>query len=201
VNKDKIYKDLMVVLDTAVDLYTDFQNDMKTLCGKSCVCDLKVKKHNGDYNVVGIRRMLVKWAESLMENDPELPYTQPFHDFVQNKKKVFDSFYVRSGVEAVPTHEKIIGMLLDLLAESTFLEGRKPNPNFGLFIYDLLRAKVKVQSFEKLQSLMSKLERPKGCKQYISLLRVKNRLMTHNHDVLVNFRYGDVLVAEIQICI
>lgn len=103
-NKDRIYKDLIQVLDTAVSLYADFQTDVKTIFGRGCQCDLKVKKHNGEYNVVGIRRMLVKWAESLMENDPELPYTQPFHEFVQNKKKVFDSFYVRSGVEAVPTH-------------------------------------------------------------------------------------------------
>lgn len=79
VNKDKIYKDLMLVLDTAVELYADFQTDMKHLFGKNCVSDLKVKKNNGEYNVVGIRRMLVKWAESLLENDPDLLYTQPFH--------------------------------------------------------------------------------------------------------------------------
>jgi hypothetical protein len=99
----------------------------------------------------------------------------------------------------VPTHEKIIGMLLDLLASSTYLEGKKQNPNFGLFIYDLLRAKIKVQSFQQVEACMVKLERPKGYKQYISLLRIKNRLTTHNHDVLVNFRYGDLLVAEVQI--
>ena len=31
------------------------------------------------------------------------------------------------------------------------------------------------------------------------LIRAKNRFETNNRDVLVNFRYGDVLVAEAQI--
>lgn len=98
-NKDKIYKDLVFVLDQAAALFADFQGDMKTLFGEAVLCDLKVRKTpTGEYNVVGIRRMLVKWTENLVENDPDLVYTQPFHDFIKNKKKVFDSFYVRSGV-------------------------------------------------------------------------------------------------------
>ena len=28
---------------------------------------------------------------------------------------------------------------------------------------------------------------------------MKNRLKTHNRDLLINFRYGDILAAEIQI--
>ena len=31
------------------------------------------------------------------------------------------------------------------------------------------------------------------------MIRAKNRFETNNRDVLVNFRYGDVLVAEAQI--
>lgn len=33
------------------------------------------------------------------------------------------------------------------------------------------------------------------------MVRVKNRLDTHNRDILVNFLYGDVLVAEAQIAV
>jgi hypothetical protein len=90
---------LAFVLDKAAALFSDFQADMKTIFGSSILCDLKVRKNpSGDYNVVGIRRLLVKWAENLLENDPDLVYTQPFHEFIKNKNKVFDNFYVRSGV-------------------------------------------------------------------------------------------------------
>ena len=30
---------------------------------------------------------------------------------------------------------------------------------------------------------------------------MKNRLNTHNRDVLINFRYGNILAAEIQIAL
>ena len=33
------------------------------------------------------------------------------------------------------------------------------------------------------------------------VLRVKNRFKTNNRDLLINFRYGDVLVGEAQLCI
>jgi hypothetical protein len=47
VNKDKIYKDLIVVLDQAVDIFAEFQSDMKSMFGRDVICDLKVKKNNG----------------------------------------------------------------------------------------------------------------------------------------------------------
>lgn len=33
------------------------------------------------------------------------------------------------------------------------------------------------------------------------VLRVKNRFKTNNRDLLINFKYGDVLVGEAQLCI
>ena len=33
------------------------------------------------------------------------------------------------------------------------------------------------------------------------VIRVKNRFKTSNRDLLINFRYGDVLVGEAQLCI
>ncbi len=40
---------------------------------------------------------------------------------------------------------------------------------------------------------------PKG--QLLEVVRVKDRLKTENRDILVNFRYGKYLVAEVQLCI
>lgn len=33
------------------------------------------------------------------------------------------------------------------------------------------------------------------------VIRVKNRFKTNNRDLLINFRYGDVLIGEAQLCI
>lgn len=33
------------------------------------------------------------------------------------------------------------------------------------------------------------------------VLRVKNRFKTNNRDLLINFRYGDILVGEAQLCV
>jgi hypothetical protein len=37
--------------------------------------------------------------------------------------------------------------------------------------------------------------------QKFEVLRVKNRFKTNNRDLLINFRYGDILVGEAQLCI
>lgn len=33
------------------------------------------------------------------------------------------------------------------------------------------------------------------------VVRIKDRFKTPNRDLMVNFRYGDVIVAEAQLCI
>jgi hypothetical protein len=40
---------------------------------------------------------------------------------------------------------------------------------------------------------------PSGKK--FEVIRIKDRFKTPNRDLMVNFRYGDVLVAEAQLCI
>lgn len=35
----------------------------------------------------------------------------------------------------------------------------------------------------------------------IQVVRVKNRLDSHNRDIVVNFLYGDILVAEAQLAV
>ena len=45
---------------------------------------------------------------------------------------------------------------------------------------------------------MEKTSKTKSGKLF-KVIRAKNRFETNNRDVLVNFRYGDVLVAEAQI--
>jgi hypothetical protein len=33
------------------------------------------------------------------------------------------------------------------------------------------------------------------------VIRIKNRFKTNNKDLLINFRYGDVIIGEAQLCI
>lgn len=33
------------------------------------------------------------------------------------------------------------------------------------------------------------------------MLRIKNRFQTNNRDLLINFKYGDILVGEAQLCV
>lgn len=37
--------------------------------------------------------------------------------------------------------------------------------------------------------------------QKFEVLRVKNRFQTNNRDLLVNYKYGDLIVGEAQLCI
>lgn len=74
---------------------------------------------------------------------------------------------------------------------------------FGFFIYDLLRCKTHKKTGEEVVELINKLQTlkqaPSG--KRFEVIRVKDRLRTPNRDVMVNFRYGDVVVAEAQLCI
>lgn len=53
---------------------------------------------------------------------------------------------------------------------------------------------------EEMGLLVNRLQNPPfGLKNTIEVFRLKNRLKTHNRDILINFRYGNILAAEIQI--
>jgi hypothetical protein len=43
---------------------------MQTFCGPTVDCNIKVpKKADGTFSLVGVRRLLSKWVENLLEND------------------------------------------------------------------------------------------------------------------------------------
>jgi hypothetical protein len=88
----------------------------------------------------------VKWVENLIESNANIVSTRAFHNFVRNKTLAYDHFYIRSGEESKPIHEKLVDVLLELLIESVY-DGIDFSPYFGLYIYDLLRSKIIVNSF------------------------------------------------------
>lgn len=67
----------------------------------------------------------------------------------------------------------------------------------------MLRCKIKRNSAELIVELLTKMQNttvtPSGKK--FKVIRVKNRFATNNKDLLINFRYCDVLVGEAQLCI
>jgi hypothetical protein len=52
---------------------------------------------------------------------------------------------------------------------------------------------------ELLESLKATTKTPSG--KYFEVVRIKNRFKYATRDILVNFRYGEHLVAEAQLCI
>lgn len=59
---------------------------------------------------------------------------------------------------------------------------------------------MSVETVSEMEDLVNRLQNPPpGLKNKIEVFRMKNRLKTHNRDLLINFRYGDILAAEIQI--
>lgn len=168
---------------------------MKLLCGPHIDTNVKVpKKPDGSFSVIGMRRMLAKWVENLIETDKELVESSAFHNFVRAKSGVFDNFYVNSTDKVPPIHEKINEILLELLINSVYESDRR-NKEFGLYIYDLLRSKIVVESVEDIEKIIAAFQNCTTSKQKVELFRIKNRLPTHNRDVMINFRYGPVLAA------
>jgi hypothetical protein len=66
--------DLRLLIDEANDSFDDFQNDMIGLFGEGTLNDCKVKRgeKNGKrfYNASAVRRLFIKWAETLLERIP-----------------------------------------------------------------------------------------------------------------------------------
>jgi|JI6StandDraft_1071083.scaffolds.fasta_scaffold36639_5 hypothetical protein len=95
----------MYLLDEAMRLKSDYEHDMRLLCGPNIDCNIKVpKKPDGSFSVIGMRRMLAKWVENLIESDKELVESSAFHNFVRAKSGVFDNFYVNSTDKVPPIH-------------------------------------------------------------------------------------------------
>lgn len=202
-NKDYIFEDIRFLLNEAVKEWENYQHDMEILFGGKLETNLKVKKESNEgFNVIGVRRILTKWVEMLLENDKELASSSRFYYFIMKKPMVYDNFYMNDKDSRVPpSQEKICHLLLELLICSVY-HGENINKEFGLFIYDLLRGKMSVQSVEEMETLLGKLMNPpSGLRNNIEVFRMKNRLKTHNRDILINYRYGKILAAEIQIAL
>ena len=200
-NKDYIFQDIRFLLNLAVKEWDNYQSDMAILFQGKLETNLKVKKEDsGGFNVIGVRRILTKWVEILLENDKKLSSSSRFYNFVTKKMFVFDTFYMNDKDSRVPPcQEKLCHLLLELLISSAY-HGNERNPEFGLYIYDLLRGKISVESIDEADELCERLANPPPTlKNKIEVFRMKNRLKTHNRDLLINFRYGDILAAEIQI--
>jgi hypothetical protein len=82
--------------------------------------------------------------------------------------------------------------MLDLLIHSVY-EGNRINEEFGLYIYDLLKARVIVKSVRHIENLLEKLLTAQGTRNTMEVFRVENRLLKHHRDVLINFKYGEFL--------
>lgn len=98
-------------------------------------------------------------------------------------------------------------ILLELIEISKYTENSaknyEVNPNFGFFIYDLLRCKVHRSTPDeivKVLNAMCKTTVTKSGKAF-KVVRIKNRFKTANRDIMVNFQYGDVIVGEAQLCV
>lgn len=69
-NINLLYKDMKHLLRTAVKEFPSFRHDMKELFGGDLAADIKVKERelNGKkgFSSVGFRRILVKWAQTLL---------------------------------------------------------------------------------------------------------------------------------------
>ena len=99
------------------------------------------------------------------------------------------------------THKRVIEIIGELLEVSKYGARGEVNKSFSFDIYDLLRCKVKKHSAEEVIGLLRKMEATTATAsgQRFEVVKVKNRLQTNNRDLLVNFRYGDILVGEAQL--
>jgi len=97
----------------------------------------------------------------------------------------------------------VIDCLCYLLEEAKFNESKQKRKEFIFNIYDLLRCKIKRNTAEEIVGLLTKMQNTQVTKsgKKFEVIRVKNRFETNNRDLLINFRYGDVLVGEAQLCI
>ena len=121
--------------------------------------------------------------------------------FIKARSKISNNFFFKSSVQ--PTTHKIVLDCISLLLELAkfTVQTRQQREEFIFNIYDLLRCKIKRNKPEEIVAMLEKMKTTKVTKsgKSFELLRVKNRFQTNNRDLLVNFRYGDVLVGEAQL--
>ena len=130
-----------------------------------------------------------------------MQYTKTFMLFIQTKSKITNNFFFKSSVQ--PTTHKIVLDCSSLLLElAKFgIKTKKQRDEFVFNIYDLLRCKIKRNNPQEIVTMLEKMKTTKVTKsgRKFEMIRVKNRFETNNRDLLVNFKYGDVLVGEAQL--
>ena len=106
-----MFSDLKYLIDRSVEEFDDFQKDMKHILGEDVLTDSKVKRHmkdgNEDYSASPVRRVFIKWVETILERIPDIILTKAFVDFIKSKSIIADNFYFKSTVQPT-THGRVI---------------------------------------------------------------------------------------------
>lgn len=139
----------------------------------------------------------------MIERIPDIYLLEEFLEFIISKKKMADHFIFKS-IFSQTTHNQVIQCLTLLLQSIKYnIASTEPRKQFGLFLYDLLRCKTTRKSGNDIVVLLDKLKSTKctlSGKRF-EVVRIKNRFKSATRDILINFRYGEHLVAEAQLCI
>lgn len=111
INIQILASDLKYMIDKAAEDFSDFQKDMKLLLGDHALTDSKVKKitKNGreEYTASPVRRVFIKWAETIIERIPDIIYTEAFMEFIKSKRALADNFVFKSTIQPT-THNLVI---------------------------------------------------------------------------------------------
>lgn len=139
----------------------------------------------------------------MIERIPDIYLLEEFLEFITSKKKMADHFIFKS-IFSQTTHYQVIHCLTLLLESIKYNIGStEPRKEFGLFLYDLLRCKTTRKNGTDIVALLDKLKSTKitSSGKRFEVVRIKNRFKLATRDILINFRYGEHLVAEAQLCI
>jgi len=117
--------------------------------------------------------------------------------FIKSRSQIVNNFIFKSTITST-THKIVIDCISLLLEVAKYgLTDKKKRDEFIFNIYDLLRCKIKRNTPNQIVDLLKKMQSTtitKSGKKF-EVIRVKNRFKTNNRDLLINFRYGDVLVG------
>lgn len=121
--------DLKALIDEANQLYPDFKSDMQDIFGEvqtDCKVKWQIQENQKAYNASAIRRVFIKWSETMIERVPEVCTLNEFMDFVRSKKEMADQF-IFNGTVTPTTHQQVINKLSELLQSIKCHPGTK-NP-------------------------------------------------------------------------
>jgi hypothetical protein len=110
--------DIEFLIEGALSEFQDFKTDMKVLLGEEVLADVKVKQEiKGDqkvYAASAVRRVFIKWVETLFERSPNIRSTTLFKKFITSKKVIFDGFNI-GGAFGQSIQNTVLGVLLQLI--------------------------------------------------------------------------------------